>query len=58
MKTTDEKQREEILEAVKRLWDKYPHYRFGQLLVNFGFGRGDVFYVNDGDFFNRLKTNS
>ena len=56
--TPAESQREEILNKVKALWDKYPHYRLGQLLVNFGFGRNDVFYVADAALLDRLKSNS
>lgn len=39
--------RREVLEAVERLWDQYPHQRFGQLVTNIGIfaGRepGDVY---------------
>ena len=32
---------EEIIEKLRRLWDKYPEQRFGQLLKNYVFN-GDV----------------
>jgi hypothetical protein len=53
-----ENQKEEILNEVKRLWDKYPQYRFGQVIVNFGFGQNNVFYLDDNALLERLKASN
>lgn len=36
-----------ILLKVKRLWEFHPDQRLGQLLQNYIFGRGDIFFPED-----------
>lgn len=36
-----------ILERLGILWNYYPDQRLGQLLSNYVFGRGDIFFPED-----------
>jgi len=36
----------EVLDLIKQLWEKYPDWRLGQLIVNVS-DTNDVFYVED-----------
>ena len=44
-----------ILAAIKALWEQYPDWRLGQLIVNVG-ERSDPFYVEDDDLLHRILT--
>jgi len=36
-----------ILDEIEQLWQIYPDQRLGQLLQNYVFGRGDIFFQED-----------
>ena len=46
--------RKEILEALERVWDRYPDWRLGQLVVNVGDSR-DPYYLEDDDLLRELR---
>jgi len=47
---------EEVLQLVKDVWEQYPDFRLGQLLVN-NCGKVDLFYVEDEDLVKALQRN-
>ena len=47
---------EEVLQLVKDVWEQYPDFRLGQLLVNVC-GKADLFYVEDEDLVKALQRN-
>ena len=55
-----ENDKSKFLLELKRIWDKHPSFRFGQLIVNIHSfspkGKMDLFYVEDGDMFCGIKN--
>lgn len=47
---------DEVLQMIKRIWEQYPDFRLGQLLVNVC-GKEDLFYVEDEDLVRALQRN-
>lgn len=45
---------DKILEEVKRVWEKYPDLRLGQLLLNIPIS-GDIYYIEDEQLIRELK---
>lgn len=50
------KRMDEVLRMVKDIWDQYPDFRLGQLLVNVC-GKSDLFYVEDENLVKALQRN-
>lgn len=51
----DPKRIPEVLEELRKLWEKYPDLRFGQLLVNLPF-KSDPFFMEDDEMIKFLKN--
>lgn len=48
---------DEFLQKLGTLWkDKYPDWRFGQLIMNFLYEAGDVFYYEENHFLIAFKA--
>lgn len=47
---------DEVLRLTKEIWEQYPDFRLGQLLVNIC-GKKDLFYVEDEDLVKALQRN-
>lgn len=47
---------DEVLRLTKEIWEQYPDFRLGQLLVNVC-GKPDLFYVEDEDLVKALQRN-
>ena len=45
---------DKILEEVKRVWEKFPDLRLGQLLLNIPIS-GDIYYIEDEQLIRELK---
>ena len=46
-----------ILDELKRIWEAYPDLRLGQLILNFGPRDPALYYIEDEDLINYMKTN-
>lgn len=44
-----------VLEELRKLWEQYPDWRFGQLLVNLPFER-DPFHMEDDEMIKFLRS--
>ena len=47
---------DEVLRLTKEIWEQYPDFRLGQLLVNIC-DKKDLFYVEDEDLVKALQRN-
>lgn len=43
----DPKRIDSILSNIKKIWEKYPHLRLGQMLMNTGMNFNNFYYVED-----------
>ena len=47
----DPKRIDEVLAQVKKFWEIFPDWRFGQMVCNFQvFAKNDMYYMEDEDF--------
>lgn len=44
-----------FLEEIEKIWSEVPDWRFGQLICNFERFFGDLFFLEENDFINKLK---
>ena len=51
----DPKRISKVLEVLQQLWEQYPDFRFGQLLVNLPF-ESDPFFMEDDEMIKFLQN--
>ena len=44
-----------FLEEIEKIWSEVPDWRFGQLICNFEKFFGNLFFLEENDFINKLK---
>lgn len=54
IKTTTSKQRQRIIGKLLKIWDKYPHARFCQVIANITFLK-DIYYLSDKEFEEKIN---